>query len=200
MPKTYYDSELTGAQIEDALVAINGVATPSNNGKVLYIDNGQIKAASASRWSGGAVLEPLSVTANGDYTPSVGIDGFDSVHVAVPSATAVTIDATLTIEGSAADAKATGDALAVKADAADVSTEVNKREVLIADLGTVSSLPSEFDVTGVETDMVCIKAELSNPYAQTSDWTVSTDTAGKVLISGSINGSTTVKLYLMKSR
>ena len=90
MPKTYYDSELTGAQIEDALEAIHGVVTPSNNGKVLYIDNGQIKAASASRWGHGAVLEPLSVTANGDYTPPTGTDGFDEVHVAVPSATLTT--------------------------------------------------------------------------------------------------------------
>lgn len=90
MPKTYYDSELTGAQIESALEAIHGVVTPSNNGKVLYIDNGQIKAASASRWGHGAVLEPLSVTANGDYTPPTGTDGFDEVHVAVPSATLTT--------------------------------------------------------------------------------------------------------------
>lgn len=90
MSKTYYDSELTGAQIESALEAIHGVVTPSNNGKVLYIEDGQIKAASASRWSGGAVLEPLSVTENGDYTPPTGTDGFDSVHVAVPSATLTT--------------------------------------------------------------------------------------------------------------
>jgi len=90
MPKTYYDSELTGAQIESALEAIHGVVTPSNNGKVLYIEDGQIKAASASRWGHGAVLEPLSVTANGDYTPPTGTDGFDSVHVAVPGATLTT--------------------------------------------------------------------------------------------------------------
>lgn len=90
MPKTYYDSELTGAQIEGALEAIHGVVAPSNNGKVLYIEDGQIKAASASRWSGGAVLEPLNVIANGDYTPPSGTNGFDSVHVAVPGATLAT--------------------------------------------------------------------------------------------------------------
>lgn len=84
MPKTYYDSELTAEQIEDALTAIYGVVIPGNNGKVLYIEDGKIKAASASRWSGGAVLEPLSVAANGDYTPPTGTDGFNSVHVAVP--------------------------------------------------------------------------------------------------------------------
>lgn len=90
MPKTYYDSELTGVQIENALEAIHGVVTPSNNGKVLCIVNGAISAKSASEWGHGAVLEPLSVTANGDYTPPAGTDGFDSVHVAVPSATLTT--------------------------------------------------------------------------------------------------------------
>lgn len=90
MPKTYYDSELTGAQIESALKAIHGVVTPSNNGKVLCIDNGAIAAKSASEWGHGAVLEPLNVTANGDYTPPSGTDGFDEVHVAVPSATLTT--------------------------------------------------------------------------------------------------------------
>lgn len=90
MPKSYYDSELTAEQIEDALTAIDGVVNPGNNGKVLYIENGQIKAASASRWSGSTVLEPLNVTANGDYYPPSGTDGFDEVHVTVPSATLTT--------------------------------------------------------------------------------------------------------------
>lgn len=83
MPKTYYDSELTGAQIESALEAIHGVVTPSNNGKVLCIVNGAIAAKSASEWGQGAVLEPLSITANGNYTPSAGVDGFSSVTVNV---------------------------------------------------------------------------------------------------------------------
>lgn len=85
MPKTYYDSELTGAQVENTLKAIHGVVTPSNNGKVLCIVNGAIAAKSASEWGHGAVLEPLNVTANGDYYPQSGTDGFDEVHVAVPS-------------------------------------------------------------------------------------------------------------------
>lgn len=85
MPQTYYDSELTGQQIEDALEAIDGVIAPENNGKVLCIVDGKISAKSASEWGAGAVLEPLSVTANGDYTPSAGVDGYDSVHVAVPN-------------------------------------------------------------------------------------------------------------------
>lgn len=90
MPQTYYDSELTGEQIESALEAIHGVVTPSNNGKILCIVNGEIAAKSASEWGQGSVLEPLSATANGDYTPSAGVDGFSEVHVAVPGATLTT--------------------------------------------------------------------------------------------------------------
>ena len=83
MPNTYFDSELTGAQIEAALNAIHGVVTPTNNGKVLTIEDGAIVAKSASEWTDTPVLEPLSVTANGDYVPESGVDGFNSVHVAV---------------------------------------------------------------------------------------------------------------------
>lgn len=43
-------------------------------------------------------------------------------------------------------------------------------------------------------NMVVLKAELSNPAAQTSDWTCTT-TNGYVTISGTISGSTNVLLY-----
>lgn len=64
----------------------------------------------------------------------------------------------------------------------------------------ISSLPYTFTNENITTDMVCIKAELGTPSAQTSDWTVNTDTAGQAVISGSISGSTTLTLYLAKSR
>ena len=85
MANTYYDSQLTAQEIEAALEAIDGVIVPANNGKVLAINNGKLEARSV-QWGGGeAVLEPLSVTANGDYTPEAGVDGFDEVHVSVPN-------------------------------------------------------------------------------------------------------------------
>lgn len=85
MANTYYDSELTAEEIEEVLEAINGILTPANNGKVLAISNGKFEARSV-QWGGGEpVLEPLSVTANGDYTPEAGVNGFDEVHVSVPN-------------------------------------------------------------------------------------------------------------------
>lgn len=90
MPNTSFDSELTGEQIEAVLNAIHGVVTPENNGKILAIEGVEIVAKSASEWTDTPVLEPLSVTENGDYTPEEGVDGYNAVHVAVPGATLTT--------------------------------------------------------------------------------------------------------------
>lgn len=65
---------------------------------------------------------------------------------------------------------------------------------------TISSLPATLSDVRITTDLVCIKAELGNPSAQVSDWTVDTDTAGEATITGNISGSTTVKLYMAGMR
>ena len=86
MANTYYDSDLTGEQIEQALEAINGVIAPANNGKVLAINNGRIEARSV-QWSSGAVVQPLSVTQNDTYNPPSGVDGYAPVTVNVSGIT-----------------------------------------------------------------------------------------------------------------
>ena len=87
MANTYYDSDLTGEQIEQALEAIDGVIVPANNGKVLAINDGKIEARSV-QWGGGApVVQPLSVTENGTYTAPSGVDGYSPVIVNVPAQT-----------------------------------------------------------------------------------------------------------------
>ena len=83
MPQTNYISELNGAQIEAALEAVHGVVSPSNNGKVLCIEDGKIAAKSAAELAGDVVLEPVTFTGNGTFTPPAGVDGFDSVTVDV---------------------------------------------------------------------------------------------------------------------
>ena len=83
MANTYYDSQLTAAEIEAALEAISGLIVPANNGKVLAINNGKFEARSV-QWGGGApVIEALSVTANGTYTAPTGVDGYSPVTVNV---------------------------------------------------------------------------------------------------------------------
>ena len=86
MANTYYDSQLTGEEIEAALEAIDGVIEPSNNGKVLAIENGKIVARSV-QWGSGAVVQSLSVTQNGTYNPPSGVDGYAPVTVNVSGIT-----------------------------------------------------------------------------------------------------------------
>ena len=90
MANTYYDSQLTAAEIEAVLEAIAGVIVPANNGKVLAINNGKIEARSV-QWDGEPVVEALTVTANGVYTVPAGVDGYSpvTVNVQLPSASGV---------------------------------------------------------------------------------------------------------------
>ena len=83
MANTYYDSDLTGEQIEQALEAIDGVIVPANNGKVLAISNGKLEARSVQWGGGSAVVQPLSVIQNGTYNPPSGVDGYAPVTVNV---------------------------------------------------------------------------------------------------------------------
>jgi lysophospholipase L1-like esterase len=68
---------------------------------------------------------------------------------------------------------------------------------IILNCGAVSSLPTTVTDSRITADMVVLQAELSNPGAQGGDWTV-TATDGSLTISGTITGSTTIKLYLME--
>lgn len=80
-----------------------------------------------------------------------------------------------------------------------LETKTDKLEVLVIDCGTVSSLPKTVTDANIEDDMVVLNSEIGTPPAQTGDWTVTTS-AGSLTVSGTISGSTTLKLYLMKSR
>lgn len=64
---------------------------------------------------------------------------------------------------------------------------------------TTSSLPTTISNANITADMELLKSELSVPSVQTTDLTVET-AAGSVTISGTITGSTTIKLWLMRGR
>ena len=82
------------------------------------------------------------------------------------------------------------------------NTALTKMEVLtIATESTqVNALPYTFSNPNIETDMVCVGMVLGTPSAKMSDWVVNTDTAGQAKISGTLSGSTTITIFLMKSR
>lgn len=68
---------------------------------------------------------------------------------------------------------------------------------LVLTSSSFSSLPQIITNVNITSDMVVINFVLGNPSAQTGDWTVTTS-SGSLSISGSISGSTTITLYLMR--
>lgn len=74
-------------------------------------------------------------------------------------------------------------------------------KVLVVSVSSFSSLPKTVTNSNITSDMVVLKAELGTPSAQIADWDVTTSN-GSLQITGTsaISGSTTLKLYLAKSR
>ena len=87
-----------------------------------------------------------------------------------------------------------------------LKTQADNLEVLVVDCGTISSIPTTINTGSalkVESDMVVLQSTFGNPSAATSNWTISTYDGYLIVGSGTgetISGSTTLKLYLMKSR
>lgn len=164
----------------------------------------------------GAVGTPNVVSVNGS-TGAVVLNGSnlplsasDSTTIAQAIAAAGKVETVASV-GVAAGTKnvpLTGADLPVsstdttKVDAAldAIEADVSALPVLKITFSSFSSLPQTVSNTAITTDMVCIHSELGTPSAQTGNWTVNTDTAGQVTVSGSISGSTTLTLYLAKSR
>ena len=69
---------------------------------------------------------------------------------------------------------------------------------LVVDIASFNSLPKTVTNSAVTSDMVVAASTLGTPSAQTGDWTVTTS-AGSLTISGTISGSTTLKLVLVHS-
>lgn len=80
-----------------------------------------------------------------------------------------------------------------------VDREIESLGTLVIETGTISSLPTTVTDDRIADDMVVVNSVLSVPSAQTGDWTVTTSD-GSLTISGTISGSTTLTLYLNKSR
>lgn len=77
----------------------------------------------------------------------------------------------------------------------DTSKADLDKEIIIVNLGTVSSLPVTVNNAKITANHEVIRAELGTPSAQTGDWTVTTAN-GSLTLSGSIIDSTTVLLTL----
>lgn len=80
-----------------------------------------------------------------------------------------------------------------------VDAEAETFKVLVVTSGSFSVLPLDITNADISATQVVVHSVLSNPSAQTGDWTVTT-ADGSATVSGSISGSTTLTLYLMESR
>lgn len=80
-----------------------------------------------------------------------------------------------------------------------IASVQNDVKCLVLTSSSFSSLPKTITNANITSDHVVVNSVLSNPSAQTGDWTVTTNN-GSLTISGSISGSTTVTLYLVKQR
>ena len=70
---------------------------------------------------------------------------------------------------------------------------------LVVEISSFSSLPQTITNSNINSNLVLINSVLSDPSAQTSDWTITTSD-GSLTISGSISGSTTATLYFIEQR
>lgn len=82
-------------------------------------------------------------------------------------------------------------------DVRNISSSANG--VLVINTNSFNSLPQIVSNTNITSSHVVVNSVLSNPSAQTSDWQVETET-GKLTLTGSISGDTTITLYLAKQR
>lgn len=96
-------------------------------------------------------------------------------------------------------AETVAETVAETAAEAAVETIAETLKVLVVIAASFSSLPKQITNENITADMVVVNSVLGTPSAQTGDWRVTT-ADGSATITGSINGSTTLTLYLMKSR
>ena len=80
-----------------------------------------------------------------------------------------------------------------------LNSYVAEQIALVVETNEFSSMPQTVTNENITADMVVANSILSNPSAQTGDWTVTT-AAGSLTIAGNISGTTSVTLVLVKSR
>lgn len=169
-----------------ALLALTGgIASWSGSGNTLTVvtKGGQTYTFTPSDSSKQDVLTFDLVPTDGSSNPVTSNGTYDAIH-----------DVSVALAGEASTART-----AEGANATAIETNATKAKVLVLTASSVSSLPATVSNQNIESDMVCIHSELSNPAAQTGDWTVTTS-SGSLTITGSISGTTNLTMYLMKSR
>ena len=74
--------------------------------------------------------------------------------------------------------------------------DVKRNACFKVTITNISSLPVTKNVSGCTTSHEVITSSLSNPNAQSGDWTIDTGTAGKITVSGTVTSGETTTLTL----
>ena len=129
-----------------------------------------------------------------DYQTVIGADNLNAIQDEI-------IQKCLTVEQKtfSSDQKAQARTNIGAIDESVASTKADGAKVLVVTSDSFSSLPQTISNEKIALAMVVVNAVLSNPAAQTGDWTVTT-ASGSLTISGSISGSTSITLYLEKTQ
>ena len=120
-------------------------------------------------------------------------DGTETFKIPLPNVVGVSTQMTLAeaVAGESTEPRVITPAV--------LNSFVAKESVLVVEVSTFTSLPQTVTNENITSDMVVVSSVLGTPSAQTSDWVVTTFD-GSLSVAGSISGSTTLTLYLMKSR
>ena len=162
-------------------VKLNGVSIPIRDSEA------HEKIAHINRQSTGNGIE--SAVMNADFTLTLNFT--DGTSFTTPSIRGVPGADGIGIPGGGSS----GQVLRKKS-ASDYAMEwSNPPRPVTVNFGTVSSLPVTKNVPGVTADMIVVSHEFGTPDALTGDLTVTAGN-GTVTLSGSIQGSSTVKLTL----
>ena len=139
------------------------------------------------------------------YNMQMTVQNADSINLSVNPAGTVTVEqlnATVsTINAKIGDLSglATDDKTSLVNAINETKAQADKCEVLVLSVASFNSLPQTITNASIESDMVVVNSVLGTPSAQTGDWTVTTAN-GSLTIAGTISDSTTLTLYLAKSR
>ena len=81
----------------------------------------------------------------------------------------------------------------------EIDSRIAESNCLVITITAFSSLPQTVTNSKITSDMVVVNSVLGTPSAQTGDWTWTTSD-GSLTVTGSISGSTTLTLYLVKQQ
>jgi len=188
-----YYAEQAGQAANDFVAPVEGSSTSSKDystgDQLIY--NSVLYTVTADIAAGDTLEDGTNITASDTITEQIA-----ATNSAVETLDSEKMDSYDTDPTAWDTAPTTGSTKPVTS--GGVATAVTAVKTLVVTLSSISSLSTTFSNSAITSTMVVINSVLSNPSAQTGDWTVTTSD-GSVTIAGSISGTTGITLYLAEA-